>query len=245
MQALQDIKKTVSDIVREDYRAADVFKKHGINYCCGGKMPLEEACLLKQLNYPDILLELEQATKTVTLPNNLQFDSWKIDFLIDYIINVHHSYLKNNLPLLQTSLVGFVDSHRKQHPELESILEQYTSLSALILAHNQHEEEIIFPYIKLIENTHRRKETYGNLFVRTLRKPLSNIEIEHKKIGGFLTSLRSLTNNYRFPANACTNHQVIFHKLREVDNDLLQHIHLENNILFPKAIEIEQQLLQF
>jgi regulator of cell morphogenesis and NO signaling len=243
MQALQDFNKTVSDIVRADYRTADVFKSHGINYCCGGKVPLQEACEAKGLDYTKLVQELEQATQTISLPNNLQFNNWKIDFLIDYIVNIHHAYLRDRLPRLEASLISFANSHKKQYPYLQKVVEAFTAIASAVLTHNQHEEEVIFPYIKQIANAYSRKESYGNLFVRTLRKPLSNIEGEHKKIGELLNSLRALTNHYTFPETACTNYRVIFQKLREFDNDMMQHIHLENNILFLKAIEMERELL--
>ena len=109
----------------------------------------------------------------------------------------------------------------------------------------KHEEEVVFPYIKQIDSMLRRKEVYGGLFVKTLRKPLNAIVgSEQKDSTSIIEKIRACTNQYLFPANACTNHQVIFHKLKELDNDLTQHKHLENNILFPKAIAIEKELLQ-
>ena len=165
MLGLPNFDKTVAEIVRADYRTADVFKKFGINYCCGGKVLLEEACFAKEISYPLVVQELEKATRTISLSNNLQFDSWKIDFLIDYMNNVHHVYLYNTLPPLQINLLSFTNSHRKQFAYLDELLEEFEDFSTLLLIHNKHEEEVIFPYIKQIENTHRRKETYGNLFV--------------------------------------------------------------------------------
>jgi regulator of cell morphogenesis and NO signaling len=103
---------------------------------------------------------------------------------------------------------------------------------------------VIFPYIKQVETTFRRKEIYGNLFVRTLRKPLNAVEKEHAQISVLLDQLKSQANGYNFPEKACTNHQVIYHKLREFHDDMIQHKHLENNILFPKAIRLEQELLR-
>jgi regulator of cell morphogenesis and NO signaling len=124
------------------------------------------------------------------------------------------------------------------------VLAIFQELSAKLIAHNQREEESIFPYIKQIESTYRRKEVYGSLFIRTMRKSLDAIlKEDHKKISELLIQLRQTTNNYRFTEKACTNHQVMYHKLRELDNDLTQHMHLENNILYPKAIEMEQELL--
>ena len=244
MGVLQDFNKTVSEIVRSDYRAADVFKKYGIGYCCGGQVALAEACAAKNINYDELVKELQDATRDLSLPNTVQYDKWKMDFLIDYIINIHHAYINSALPLMQANLLSFVNSHKKQYPELTEVQNVFEQLGALLITHNLQEEETIFPYIKQIETTHRRKEIYGSLFVRTLGKPLSESEKEHTKISELLSELRRLTNNYTFSENACTNHRVVYNKLREFDNDLMQHKHLENNILFPKAIEMERELLQ-
>jgi regulator of cell morphogenesis and NO signaling len=244
MQVFEDSNKTVSEIVRSDYRTAEVFKKYGINYCCSGLVRLEEACSVRQLDYIQILDELRSVTRNIYILNTLRFSEWKLDFLIDYLINVHHAYLKQVVPALEAALVSFIDGHKKKYPELERVLALFKDLTIMLMAHSRHEEEIIFPYIKQIENTYRRKETYGNLFVRTLRKPLSNISREHNEISILLMEMQSITNNYQFPENACTNHQVIYHRLHEFHDDMVQHKHLENNILFPRAIEMESKLLQ-
>ena len=234
----------IREIVIEDYRTADVFKRLGINYCCSGGISLVEACAAKGIDYDAVKKELSEATRTIYVSNGLQFSEWKIDFLIDYIINVHHAYLYSALPSLQLKLGSFIDGHKKKHAELIKVYEVFTALSNFLAHHNRHEEEIIFPYIKQINAAYQRKESYGNLFVRTLRKPLDNVEKEHEVIGENLQKLELYTNNFVLPPNACTNHQVLYHKLHEVYNDLIQHKHLERNILFPKAIEIEQELLQ-
>jgi regulator of cell morphogenesis and NO signaling len=243
LKTKQDDTRTVAEIVRDDYRTADVFKKYGINFCCGGKVPLTEACAARNIRLEELAKELEFATRNISVSTSLQFNQWKIEFLVDYIINVHHAYLKQALPAIEVNLLTFINSHRKNHPELPDLYDAFVTLSVFLQKHNLHEEEIIFPYIKQIDNAYRRKETYGNLFVRTLRKPLYNIEQEHGRIHELLASIRELTNHYQFPENACTNHRVIFNKLREFDNDLVQHKHLEMNVLFPKAIEEERALL--
>jgi len=234
----------VREIVSNDYRTADVFKKFGINYCCSGKVSILEACKAKAIEYAIVDVELRNATRDIYVSNATRFSEWKVDFLIDYIINIHHAYLYQALPSLELRLISFIEGHKKKYPELVQIAEVVAGLSKFLLYHNRHEEEIIFPYIKQIDAAYRRKESYGNLFVRTLRKPLSNIEKEHDVINDDLQRLKSYTNDYVPPAKACTNHQVLYHKLEEFHNDLVQHKHLEKNILFIKAIEIEQQLLQ-
>lgn len=243
MFIVEDINKSVSDIVRGDYRTAEVFRRHGINYCCSGQYSLLEACALKELDYNRVVAELDAATRTNQVSNNLQFHKWKLSFLTDYIINVHHAYLDLTLPELERALISIIDGHSKKHPELNEILDNFLGLSVILKAHNSHEEEIIFPYIRQIEHAWLNRETYGNLFVRTLRKPLSNIEKEHAAIGELLNRIRQVSYNYTAPSQACTNHQVIYHKLKEFHNDMVQHKFLENNILFPRAIEMEKALL--
>jgi regulator of cell morphogenesis and NO signaling len=233
----------ISDIVRYDYRAADVFKNHNINFCCSGKISLDDACTSRAIETTSILNELKEATRDIHLPNNLRFDQWNTDFLVDYISNVHHAWLFGEMPSLQGKLLSFMDGHRKKYPELVKIHAVFSELCQTLDAHNKREEEVIFPYIKQVVAAYRRKEPYGSLFVRTLRKPLSSIEQEHHTISDLLSELKALTNNYTFSDNACTNHQVLYHKLRAFHNDLVQHKHLENNILFPKAMEIEKELL--
>jgi regulator of cell morphogenesis and NO signaling len=236
---------TVSQMVRDDYRTADVFKKWGINYCCGGNLPLAEACAMKGIDPAVMETDMQAATKTISLPNALRFNEWPVVFLIDYITYVHHGYLKEVMPALSQHITSFVGGHLKKYPYLTKVEETFRTLSAELREHTQKEEESVFPYIRQIANTYDRKEVYGSLFVRTMRQPLSDvISREHNRISGLLLQLREQTAHYRFNDDACTNHQVIYHKLKEFDADLVQHKHLENNILLPKALEMEKSLLR-
>ena len=244
MESVDISNRSVADIVKSDYRTAAIFKQHGINYCCGGQVSLVEACAIKGIDYEILEERLSNATRNIYINNALQFSNWKIDFLIDYIINVHHAYLGDTIPALKSAMFSFIEGHKKKFPELEKMLIVFTELTTILLLQNKHEEEIIFPYIKQLESTYRRKEVYGNLFVRTLRKPLSNLEKENDTIRKLLAEMELLANGYIFPSNACTTHQVIYHRLKEFHGDLVQHKHLENNILFPKAIGLEKELLQ-
>lgn len=240
---MQDFDKTISDIVRSDYRTADVFKKHGINFCTNsGK--LLETCVSQNLDYNSILEELLSATKNITISNTLSFSEWNVSFLIDYIVNVHHAYMHAAISSLESSFISYIETHKKKDPDVTKVFFLFRELTTLLIKHSRHEEEIIFPYIRQIENTHRRKETYGNLFVRTLRKPLSNIEKEHEVIYSILNEIQALTNSYTCPPNGGADQSAIYHKLAEFHNDMLQHTHLEDDILYPKAIEMEKELLQ-
>lgn len=235
----------VSDIVTKDYRTADVFRKHGINFCCGGKIPLDTICDAMGLDQKEIEKELKLAVQTINISSFLAYHEWDIGFLTDFIVHVHHAYLKKALPEIKDYLERFVEGHRKKYPYLNELQVDFMSLKQELLPHLQEEEEIIFPYIKQISHAYLNQESYGGLLVRTLRKPVENImNHENEMVNKMLKRLREHTDNYTLPENPCVNHKVTFSKLRELDNDLVHHMHLENNILFPKAISMEKELLQ-
>jgi regulator of cell morphogenesis and NO signaling len=239
-----DFDCAISDIVKLDYRTADVFIKYHLSYCCSGAISLKSACELKGIEIEQISNDLKEATRNLVLPNNLPYKEWKIDFLIDFITNIHHAYIYQTIPPLCSTLESFAKGHRTKYPELTRILELFTKLAEILLLHNRHEDEIIFPYIKQIDSAYQRKEPYGNLFVRTLRKPLHIIEKEHSQINGLLKDIKIETRRFTVPDKACLSYQVIIKKLEEAHINLLQHKFLENAILFPRAIAIEQKLLQ-
>jgi len=234
----------VTDIINHDYRTADVFRKHNIDFCCGGKWPLDIVCQNKNLNTEDIIEELSKIITQTASNAFLDFDNWDIDFLTDYIFNIHHRYLKKTLPEIKEQTTRFLDEHRKKFPELEEMQIIIDRFIKEIPPHMKREEEIFFPYIKQIHHAHKHRESYAKLLIRTLRKPIEEVMLkEHETTGANLNKLRTITNNYTPPANACIVHKVTFAKLNELDKDLVQHIHLESNILFPKAIAMEQELL--
>ena len=235
---------SVSDIVNADYRTAEVFRKYGIEFCCGGKWPLRTVCELKNLDINVIKKELEESARIICLSSSLKFEEWDINFLTDYIINVHHSYLRKALPDTRDGLSRFAEGHRNKFLYLQDLLKIFIELTNETLPDLQHEETIIFPYIRQISRAYNNKESYAGLLVRTLRKPVENVmNHEDESLNKFLRQLRELTNYYTPPENACISHRVIFLKLLELDNDLVQHLYLENDILFPRAIAMEKELL--
>lgn len=237
--------QTVAAIVNNDYRAADVFRKYDIEYCCGGKFPLAVACEMKGVDPDKLVQELEEATRDLNNSNTLGFNNWPIDFLTDYIVNVHHDYLRNALPRLRDHVERFALGHRTKFTYLDELQQVVIQLQRSLIPHLEQEEEIIFPYIRQISHAYTSRESYASLLVRTLRKPVEEImEHEHETTGKLLHRMRDLTHHYATPENACISHRVVFHKMREMDNDIVQHLHLENNILFPKAISMEKELLQ-
>jgi regulator of cell morphogenesis and NO signaling len=234
----------VSDIVALDYRTADVFRRHGIEYCCSGKRPLEMACIMKGIDAEVVIADAQAVSRNVLLPGNLPYHNWDVDFLIDYIINIHHYNLLQSLPALKSSLKNFAVSHEKKYPVYTDILNYYQKLEDDIFPHMKYEEEVIFPYLRQVAHVYDRKESFGGLFIKTLRKPLSSlIDQEHKILDQSIGKFRQLTNNYQLPEKACTEQLVVLSKLKALDDDLVQHIYLENQILLPRVLEMEEKLL--
>jgi regulator of cell morphogenesis and NO signaling len=234
-----------ADIVKQYYQTASVFRGHGIEYCCGGKWPLKMVCETKGIDPGQLMEELQRASRTISVPGSLPFDQWKTDFLADYIINIHHEYLRRSLPEISGQLKKFVSEHAKKHPQLPELERLFNLLQTSMLPHLLQEEEVIFPYIRQIAHAYESRETYASLLVRTLRKPVEDImHHEHKLLEKTLYQFRELTNNYTPPEASCTSHRLSFSLLKELDDDLVQHVYLENEILFPRAIAMEKELLR-
>ncbi len=237
-------KSLVAEIVAQDYRTAEVFRRHGIGYCCGGKWPMDMACEMRGIDAEKIQAELEAATRTIHISNLLDFANWDIDFLIDYIINVHHRYLKKSLPETQLLLREFAKEHIKKYPYLAELEKQFDLLIQQLLPSIQREDEVIFPYIRQIAHAHQHKEPYAALFVRTMRKPVEETMFKgHETVSEIILSIRTITNKYTTPENVCISHKVVIAKLKELDNDLMQHLYLEQSVLFPRAMAIEKEVL--
>jgi regulator of cell morphogenesis and NO signaling len=167
-----------------------------------------------------------------------------MDFLADYIVHVHHHYLKNQLPEIRSQLRKFTEEHGEKYAYLRELEKVFLQLYKELLPHVEQEEAIIFPYIRQITHAFHSQESYASLLVKTMRKPIGELmNQEHEMVAGAIHTMRELTGDYTAPVRACTSHKVIFSRLKELDNDLAQHIHLENNILFPRAIEMEKILL--
>ena len=235
---------SVTDIVSNDYRTADVFLKYGIEFCCGGKWPLENICASKNIDVAEVINDLDKASKNIHLSNEIRFHDWNPAFLADFIVNVHHQYIRNAMPIVVEYVQLFLDGHQKKYPELKKLQELINELNHDILSHIQQEEDIYFPYIKRITHAWLHKEPYADLLVRTLRKPLQDMaQQDHEFQGNLLQQIRELTAGYTPPEKACVTHRVTFFKLKQLDDDMVQHLYLENDILFPKALQIEKELL--
>jgi regulator of cell morphogenesis and NO signaling len=231
----------VGEVVANDFHTALVFEKYGIDFCCGGKKTIEDACNDTKINPEELINELSKPLSANR--NEQRYDNWELDFLIDYIVNNHHNYVISNLPVIFEHSQKVSNKHGESHPEVVKIAEIYKAIKEELEAHLIKEEKILFPYIKKlleIKRNHLEMEfpPYG-----TIQNPIKVMENEHENSGLLFSEIVSLSGNYTVPEDACNTYKVLYGELKDFENDLHKHIHLENNILFPKSIELEKSLI--
>lgn len=232
--------ETLGQLAAKDLRKAQVFKKYGLDFCCGGKKTVKQACAEKGLDVTKIEQELQQA-ETNPLIRSLPYDEWSPDFLADYIVNTHHSYVKKTLPDLRTYAAKVAGVHGGHHPELVAIQQLVEQVNAELVAHMIKEEKILFPYIKELAGAAGKIQPAHAVAFTSVQSPISMMEMEHEMAGKKMEKIRTLSDNFLLPADACASYSLLYRTLDEFENDLHTHIHLENNILFPKALLIEKK----
>jgi len=232
---------TVGELVAKHYQSADVFSRYGIDFCCGGKKTLATACSEKSVAFEALAQDLQTAWQTQGLPSG-NAATWAPDFLAEYIVQTHHRYLREALPFLVHYTAKIAQVHGSRRPELKIVEKQMLLLAEELVAHMAKEEQILFPYIKTLVAVQRENGPVGHPPFGTVENPIRMMEHEHEYAGAILENLRELTADFTPPEGACASYQVTFAKLNELYQDLRWHIHLENNILFPKALLIEQIL---
>ena len=233
---------TIGEMVARDYRAAAVFESFGIDFCCKGNRTLEDACEAKHLDARYIKETLDRVLK-VAAEETMDFGFWPLDLLADYIEKKHHRYVEERTPLLLQYLNKLCKVHGDTHPELFEINRLFAESSNDLKAHMKKEELILFPYIrKMLKKSKNGVSPVDAPHFRSVRVPIKMMMREHENEGDRLGQIASLTDNYSPPADACNTYRVTYSLLDEFEKDLHRHIHLENNILFPKAIEHEEKL---
>ncbi|RCR70830.1 iron-sulfur cluster repair di-iron protein [Larkinella punicea] len=226
---------TVGEIVAADIRTAEVFKRLGIDFCCNGKRTLVEAC--GRANLPiETVVEALHKLPAEARRSSEKFDEWELGFLADYVLTVHHGYLYDNLPLIEELVLKVAAKHGDRYPKLHLVQQAYVALKADLLSHLQKEEIALFPIIKELAAAKGNPAIAGAGRPLSIKAPIDCMEHEHQDAGLLLFQLRELTDEYSPPADACNSHRLMLAKLAELEADLMQHIHLENNILFPKAL---------
>ena len=230
--------KTIGDFVAENFRTAEVFKKYNIDFCCKGGRTVEEACDKKKVSPEEIYKELEEVANRKS--EDIDFNSWPLDLLADYVEKTHHRYVEEKSAMLIPYLnkLGKVQAERQR--ERFEINELFIGSAQDLAAHMKKEELILFPFIKQMVEAKKNGEPLPAPRFGTVENPVAMMKHEHEAEGERFVKIAELTNNYEFPDDACGTYQVTYRMLEDFQNDLHKHIHLENNILFPKAIAMEK-----
>jgi regulator of cell morphogenesis and NO signaling len=233
--------RTVRELAVEIPDAARIFEKFGIDYCCGGSRSLTDACANAHLTLEEVLSELERNAASMPADDSARqgLERGTLGQLVEHIVGTHHVYVKQELPRLQQLLNKVVTVHGKLHPELVRIQQVFQGMSAELTSHMMKEEHILFPYIAALENAVNSGQPRPRPAFGTVSNPVHMMELEHDSAGAALKEISSLSSNYGPPEGACFSYRTLYSALKEFEADLHQHIHLENNILFPRAIAME------
>ncbi|QRM89867.1 iron-sulfur cluster repair di-iron protein [Lacinutrix sp. WUR7] len=241
METLQkSTQKHIGEFVAEDFRTAAVFSKYKIDFCCNGNRTIAEACEKKGIDSNRLTEELEAVLNTTTNPS-IDYKSWPLDLLAEYIEKKHHRYVEEKIPVLRQFLDKLCRVHGERHPELFKINELFTASANELTAHMKKEELILFPFVKRMVKAKLDNQAIQSPQFGTVENPIAMMMHEHDTEGERFREIAELTDNYTPPADACNTYKVTYAMLEEFEKDLHLHIHLENNILFPEAIKLEQQ----
>lgn len=232
-------KKSIGEYVAQDFRTAALFSKYGIDFCCKGNRTIEEVCEKKAIKPNDLLLEIEAVLSTKN-DSGIDFNAWPIDLLADYIEKTHHRYVVEKTPVLLQFLDKLSRVHGSNHPELLEINELFIGCAVELAQHMKKEELILFPFVKKMVNASLTDELISQPHFGTVENPIAMMMHEHDTEGERFRKIAELSNNYTPPSDACNTYKVTFAMLEEFEQDLHKHIHLENNILFPKATKLEK-----
>jgi regulator of cell morphogenesis and NO signaling len=232
--------KTVGQMVAENPVAARVFEQAGIDYCCGGQRSLEEACSKAKMSFAEVAELLEKAAAARTTADRDWLAASQSD-LVEHIVNKHHGYVRQELPRLTALIAKVLGVHGKNHAELAQIVRYFADTANELTMHMMKEENILFPYIVEMEKAVQGKGPRPVPMFGTVQNPVRMMIAEHDSAGANLKAIRELSGDYTPPADGCTSYRVLYEALAAFEADLHQHIHRENNILVPCAIEMEER----
>jgi regulator of cell morphogenesis and NO signaling len=233
--------RTLGDIVKQDPRAAAVLERFGLDYCCGGGRTLSEAAAARRVDFASAVEALEALGEPVS--SDRSDDRWEeLDKLTEHIVQRHHRYVREMTPSIQTWLAKLVARHGGRHPELAQVRNTFDQLTYELATHMAKEENILFPAIDDLAVARRAGARLPASPFGTVLNPVRVMEDDHRAAGDLLAHLRALTHDFALPEDACTTYRLCYAELERFESDLHWHVHLENNVLFPRALELEQQL---
>ncbi|MBI3467042.1 MAG: iron-sulfur cluster repair di-iron protein [Planctomycetes bacterium] len=235
--------RPLGELVRECVDRARVLERLGIDYCCGGKRTLADACRERGLSAEEVEREL-MAAGTIAGASENDWSQAPLAELVEDILTRHHAYLRSELPRLGDLLNKVVARHADMHAELPLLHETFAELWDELRSHMMKEERVLFPYIVRLEHAVQSRQALPQFHCSSVLQPIAVMEQEHRFVGEALERIRALTNNHEPPADACNSWRALWNGLAELEKDLHLHIHKENNILFPRAVELEAAVAQ-
>ncbi len=231
----------IGELVAKDYRTASVFKKYGIDFCCQGNRTISEACEKKNIDSESVVIDLD-ALIQARGENAVDYKSWPLDLLADYIEKKHHRYVQEKTAEIIPYLDKICRVHGAHHPELFEINEHFNATAGELAKHMKKEELILFPIVRKLAKAKQEGSKMVAPPFGSIQNPINAMMDEHSTEGDRFRKIEELSNNYTPPQDVCNTYGVTLGLLKEFEQDLHLHIHLENNILFPKAIELEKEL---
>lgn len=239
-----DIHQTVREIAIDNPAAVLVFESLGIDYCCGGKRPLQEACERANVPVAQVMKLLADLGTESIPPEETAWNGASVRDLMEHIVGRHHSYVRQEGPRLETLLDKVVDRHGNDHPELLSIRDLFSAMQQELVTHMFKEEHVLFPYLQKMEIAARAGGPAPSACFDSVATPIARMLADHDDAGELLAKIRALSGNYQAPAGACPSYIGLYRGLQDFERDLHLHVHLENNILFPRALEMDRALRQ-
>lgn len=234
--------ETVGEMAAKDLRKAEVFKKFGIDFCCEGRKTLKEACNEVSVSEEEVKEALERLPSKGENGRQMDFDGWDLDFLADYIVNIHHKYVRDSSPMLAGLSQKIAQVHGSHHPELFEVEKHVMALLKEMQDHQVKEETILFPFIKQMQQAKKENKSFTYPASGSIENPVAMMRHDHDDVAAHIHAIEKLSDNYAVPSDGCESYKLYYKKLSDMDNDLHVHIHLENNILFPKSIRMEKDL---
>ncbi len=235
-------RKTVAEIVGENYRAAEVFRRYGIDFCCGGQAKVADVCARKGIDLGRLQTELHEALNQPPEPS-MDFKSWSLPLLTNYIEERHHTYVRNKVPMLLQYSEKVAKVHGQAHPEVVQLAHMVEELASELMAHLRKEEQVLFPYVRQLAQAEKEGRMLSAPPFGSVKQPIRVMEHEHDRAGELMKEMRALTNGFQPPEYACNTWRVLYQLLDEFERDLHMHVHLENNLLFPKVEALEKALV--
>lgn len=231
--------RSVGNLVRRRLSRANVFERYGIDYCCRGKVPLEQACARAGVSLEEVCCAIDVSDSAPPEPDENDWSAKPLSLLIEHIVERHHVYLRQCLPQLQSMIERVVAAHAGRHPELQRVRIVFESLQSELTAHMMKEERVLFPIAIELEQAAATQALAPQFHCGSVNNPIAVMEQEHENAGDALRKLRRLTHDFQPPQDACDTYRALLAGLKELEADLHRHIHKENNILFPRAAELE------